>query len=253
MKRLGLEGRRVLVTGGSRGIGRATVRLLGEAGARVAVHYAREAAAAQAAVNEAVAAGGAAEAFGADLQRPEACAALVEQVLQRFGGLDGLVVNHGVWEPAPIETLAAATWERTLDLNLGAAFAIAAPVARHMRERGSGAIVLVASTAGQRGEAGYSPYAASKAGLIALTKSLASELAPAVRVNAVAPGWVMTDMSRDALLGPDGPAALRKIPMGRAGEAEELAGPIAFLLSDFASYLYGEVLCANGGAVMASG
>lgn len=252
MTGLGLEGRRVLVTGASRGIGRATARLLGQSGARVAVHYARDKAAAQAAVAEVEAAGGRAEAFAADLQQPEAGAALVAQVLERFGSLDGLVINHGVWEPAPLATLDAKTWERTLDLNLGGAFAVAAPAARHMREAGRGAIVLVASTAGQRGEAGYSPYAASKAALLALAKSLAAELATSgVRVNAVAPGWVMTDMSREALSGAGGVAARSRIPLGRVGEPEEIAGPIAFLLSDLSSYLYGEVLCANGGAVMA--
>src|SRR5262249_31986241 len=110
----------------------------------------------------------------------------------------------------------------------------------------------IASTAGQRGEPHYSHYAASKGAMLAFVKSLAAELAPhGIRVNAVAPGWVLTDMSRDALSGPEGQAAARKIPVGRAGRGEEIAGPVAFLASDLSSYLYGEVLCVNGGAVMA--
>jgi 3-oxoacyl-[acyl-carrier protein] reductase len=121
-----------------------------------------------------------------------------------------------------------------------------------MIPRRRGSLILIASTSGQRGEAHYSHYSATKGALISFTKSLASELAPhGLRVNAVAPGWVLTDMSREALSGPEGREALRPIPLGRAGLPEEIAGPVAFLASDLASYLYGEVLCVNGGAVMA--
>jgi 3-oxoacyl-[acyl-carrier protein] reductase len=116
----------------------------------------------------------------------------------------------------------------------------------------SGAIVLVSSTAGQRGEAGYAHYAASKGALIALSHSLAAELAPhGIRVNTVAPGWVLTDMTRHVFEGPDAAAAVRPIPLGRPATPEEIAGPVAFLASDLASYVWGEVLCVNGGAVMA--
>jgi 3-oxoacyl-[acyl-carrier protein] reductase len=120
-----------------------------------------------------------------------------------------------------------------------------------MVARGSGAIVTIASTAGQRGEAEYAHYAASKGGLIALTRSLAAELAPSgVRVNGVAPGWVETDMTRDALEAPEAVASLARIPRGRPGTPEEIAAAVLFLASDRASYLYGEVLSVNGGAVM---
>jgi 3-oxoacyl-[acyl-carrier protein] reductase len=116
---------------------------------------------------------------------------------------------------------------------------------------GGGAIVLIASTAGQRGEAEHAHYAASKGGILALTKSLAAELAPhGIRVNCVAPGWVVTDMTRDVLDGPEGPPALAKIPVGRAATPEEIAGPVAFLASEASRYIYGEILAVNGGAVM---
>jgi 3-oxoacyl-[acyl-carrier protein] reductase len=198
---LSLAGRNALVTGGSRGIGRAVCALFGRLGARVAVGYQRDEAAAAEAVREA---GGDAFAVRADLA-----------------------------------------------VNLTSAWAVCQEAARHMVPRRSGAIVLVASTAGQRGEAEYAHYAASKGGLLALTKSLAAELAPhGIRVNGVAPGWVVTDMTRDALHGEGAAAALAKIPLARAGTPEEIAGPVAFLASELASYMYGEILAVNGGAVM---
>jgi 3-oxoacyl-[acyl-carrier protein] reductase len=149
--------------------------------------------------------------------------------------------------------MSAEQWEETLRVNLGGAWAVCREAARVMIPRRSGVIVTIASTSGQRGEPHYSHYAASKGALIALTRSLAAELAPhGIRVNGVAPGWVLTDMTRTALEGPEAADALSKIPRGRAGTPEEIAGPVAFLASDLASYLYGEVLAVNGGAVMVS-
>jgi len=161
-------------------------------------------------------------------------------------------VNHGIWKHAPLLTMTPEAWSETLRVNLDGAYAICRAAAQRMVPRGRGAIVLVASTAGQRGEAEYAHYAATKGALIALTKSLAAELGPCgVRVNAVAPGWVLTDMTRAVLEGPAGPAAVAQIPLGRPARPEEVAGPVAFLASDLASYMYGEVLAVNGGAVMA--
>jgi 3-oxoacyl-[acyl-carrier protein] reductase len=245
---LSLAGRNALVTGGSRGIGRAVCALFGRLGARVAVGYQRDEAAAAEAVREA---GGDAFAVRADLAQEDQARALVDESVRRLGTLDVLVVNHGIWKHAPLDTMTAPQWSETLQVNLTSAWAVCQEAARHMVPRRSGAIVLIASTAGQRGEAEYAHYAASKGGLLALTKSLAAELAPhGIRVNGVAPGWVVTDMTREALHGEGAAAALAKIPLARAGTPDEIAGPVAFLASDLASYMYGEILAVNGGAVM---
>ncbi len=239
------------MSGGSRGIGRAIAVLFGRLGARVAVNYRVDEAAARATVAAVAAEGAQAVALRADVAIPEEVERAVAEAEKALGPLDVLVVNHGIWKRASLEAMSDAQWEETLRVNLGGTFALCRAAARRMVPRGSGAIVTIASTAGQRGEPHYSHYAASKGALLAFTKSLAAELSPhGIRVNAVAPGWVLTDMSREALAGPDA-AALRKIPLGRAGNPEEIAGPVAFLASDLASYVYGEILSVNGGAVMA--
>jgi 3-oxoacyl-[acyl-carrier protein] reductase len=248
---LDLEGRACLVTGGSRGIGAATCRLLARVGARVAFSYRSDAAAARALTTGIAADGGTATALQADLGEPRAAEALVRDAEAAIGPLDVLVVNHGIWTPAPILEMTDAAWDRTLAVNLTSAAAVCRAAARGMASRGRGAIVTIASTAGQRGEAGYAHYAASKGGILALTKSLASELAPhGIRVNGVAPGWVMTDMTRDALQGGAGADAAADIPIGRVGTPDEIAWPVVFLASPLASYMYGEILSVNGGAVM---
>jgi 3-oxoacyl-[acyl-carrier protein] reductase len=162
-----------------------------------------------------------------------------------------VVVNHGIWKRAPIETMTQEAWEETIRVNVGGAYAVCHHAARVMIPQGSGCIILISSTSGQRGEAYYSHYSATKGALISFTWSLAAELAPhGIRVNGVAPGWVLSDMTREALAGPAGDEAKQEIPLGRVGTPEEIAGPVAFLASDLASYLYGEVLSVNGGAVM---
>lgn len=249
---LTLEGRSALVTGGSRGIGRAVSLLFARLGARVAVNYVRGEQAAADTVAAIRSAGGEAEAFAADAAVHAEAGRLVADTVARFGTLDVVVVNHGIWKRGSIDTMTPEHWDETLRTNLYGAFNVCQHAARVMMPRKRGAIVLIASTSGQRGEAHYSHYSASKGALLSFTKSLASELSPhGIRVNGVAPGWVMTDMSRSALLGPDAVNALKPIPLGRPGTPEEIAGPVAFLASDLASYLYGEILCVNGGAVMA--
>lgn len=249
---LNLTGRTALVTGGGRGIGRAITLMLARLGARVGVNYRNDEAAAGATVLAVRAAGGVALALGADVSIPDEARRLIAETESQLGPLDVLVVNHGIWVRASIEAMTPAEWSETLAVNLGGAYALCHEAAQVMIPRKRGTIVTIASTAGQRGEPHYSHYAASKGGLIAFTKSLAAELAPhGIRVNGVAPGWVLTDMSKDALASPDSAGALAAIPLGRPGTPEEIAGPVAFLASDLASYLYGEILAVNGGAVMA--
>jgi 3-oxoacyl-[acyl-carrier protein] reductase len=248
---LTLAGRTALVTGGSRGIGRAVCVLFGRLGVRVALAYARNERAAREVVAEIEAAGSSAVALRADLAREGAAERLVAKAETALGPLDVLVANHGIWKRAPIDTMTAAQWEEMVRTNLASVRALCSEAARRMAPRGSGAIVLVASTAGQRGEPYYSHYAATKGGVIALTRSLASELGPrGIRVNCVAPGWVMTDMSRDAIESAAGTLILGTIPLGRVGTPEEIAGPVAFLASSLAGYMHGQVLAVNGGAVM---
>jgi len=218
----------------------------------VVVNYRSDEAAARETVAAVAAVGAQAIALRADVSAPEQAERLVAEAEDALGSLDVLVANHGIWKRASLEDLSPEEWNETLRVNLGGTYALCRAAARRMVPRRAGAIVTVASTAGQRGEPHYSHYAASKGAMIAFTKSLAAELSPhGIRVNAVAPGWGATDMTREDLAAPDAAAALRKIPLGRAGEPEEIAGPVAFLASDLASYVYGEVLSVNGGAVMA--
>ncbi len=248
---LTLAGKTALVTGGSRGIGRAVCVLFGRLGARVAVAYARDEKAAREVVAEVEAAGSTAVALRANLAKDGQAERLVAKAEKVLGPLDVLVANHGIWKRAPIDRMTPAEWDEMVRTNLTSVRALCSEAARRMALRGSGTIVLVASTAGQRGEPFHSHYAATKGGVIALTRSLGSELGPrGIRVNCVAPGWVMTDMSREAIEGPDRAAIRRAIPLGRPGTPEEIAGPVAFLASDLAGYLHGQVLQVNGGAVM---
>jgi 3-oxoacyl-[acyl-carrier protein] reductase len=249
--RLTLAGRTALVTGGGRGIGRAVSQLFGRLGARVAVGYAHDADAATLTVEGLRGLGTDAVALGADLSGAGEAERLVAEAEAALGPLDILVVNHGIWKRASIESMTAEEWDETIRVNLTSARGLCGEAARRMIPRGSGVMVVVASTAGQRGEPHHSHYAAAKGGLLALVRSLASELGPrGIRVNAVAPGWVLTDMSRAALESPDSAVILSSIPLGRPGRPDEIAGPIAFLASDLSSYMHGNVLSVNGGAVM---
>lgn len=251
--KLGLEGKRILVTGGSRGIGEATVRLLVEHGARVAFTYQSRQDAAEALVQALAAQGGTVLALRADQKARADAKRAVEMVEAAWSGLDGFVGNAGVWLPTPVELPDERTLLATLETNVTGLFRWHAEVVPALRRAGGGAMVLVSSTAGQRGEAGYSAYAASKGAVISLTKSLAGELGPdQIRVNCVAPGWVDTDMAASALR--EDLDQRRRIeanfPLGRIPTAEDLAGPIVFLLSDWARATHGEILNVNGGTVL---
>ncbi len=248
-----LDGAVAVVTGGSRGIGRATVLKLAQAGARVGFSFHTDLPAAMSLENEVAEGGGEAIRIQADFRDKRETEAVALEVLERWGRIDLLVASAGIWppDPVPLEEMTDNEWNAVIDTNLRGIFYLLRAALPAMKERGGGRVVLVSSTAGQRGEAFHAHYAASKSALIGLVKSLAVECAPAgVTVNAVAPGWVATDMSNGALAGPDGPAILSTIPLRRAGTADEIAGAILFLVSPLASYVTGEVLNVNGGSVL---
>ena len=256
-----LDGKVALITGGSRGIGAETVRLFSQAGARVAFNYrqARERAEALAAE---CGGPGRCVALEQDLSTPADGRALVAEAVRTFGRMDILVVNHGIWpaEDAPISTMADAQWRRTMGVNLDSVFGLVQAAVGQMERQArpaeeadaTGHIVLISSTAGQRGEANHADYAVTKGAIISLTKSLSSELAPkGIRVNCVAPGWVTTEMSAAALGHPElGPKIAAGIPVGRPGHVREIAGPVLFLCTPLAGFISGEVLNVNGGAVL---
>lgn len=253
---LSLDGKVALITGGSRGIGAATVRLFRQAGARVAFSYRFARQAAEALAQEC---GGSCIAFAQELASPEDGRTLVRRTVEAFGRLDLLVVNHGVWpaQDAPIATMPESQWRSTLAINLDSAFGLIQAAVVQMKQQagtqyGECSIVLVSSTAGQRGEAFHADYAASKGALISMTKGLATELAPAgIRVNCVAPGWVFTEMSAPALDNPETRSRiLDAIPLRRPAEPIEIAGPILFLCTPFAGFMTGEIVNVNGGAVL---
>ena len=255
--RIDLAGRVAIVTGGSRGIGRAAVKRLAGAGAIVVFSYHRHAAAAREVVRHVAAAGGTALAVRADVGREADAASLVRTTLRRFGRADILVNNAGIWEPPAgrrLERMSTAQWRRTMQVNLDGAFHCTRAVIPDMKRRRWGRIVFVSSTAGQRGEDLHADYAASKGALISLTKSLAVELGPhGILVNAVAPWWVYTDMSRAVLDRQErggGPGDGESSPLGRVAAPEEIAGPILFLCSDLATYVTGEILNVNGGTIL---
>ena len=248
-----LNGKRVLVTGGSRGIGAATVRLLTHLGARVAFTYQIRKDAADVLVKSLIAEGHEVLAFPANQRSREDAKSVVRSLEQAWGGIDAFVGNAGVWLSTPAELKDEANLEAVLETNLTGLFRWNAEVVPALKRAGGGCLVMVSSTAGQRGEAGYGAYAASKGAVISLTKTLATELGPSgIRVNCVAPGWVDTDLSAAALR--DDLEQRKRVegnfPLGHIPVAEDIAGPIAFLLSDWAVAVHGEILNVNGGTVL---
>jgi 3-oxoacyl-[acyl-carrier protein] reductase len=249
---LTLDNKVALITGGSRGIGAAAVRMFVAAGARVVFNY--QAAKTQA--DDLVRECGVESccAVQSDLSTTEAAQQLVSSAISAFGRLDILVANHGIWPPedAPVDRMSDAQWRRTIAVNLDSVFGLVKHSVAQMKTQGGGHIVLVSSTAGQRGEAFHCDYAASKGALISMVKGLSTELArDGIRVNCVAPGWVDTDMSTAALNDP--PTRTRvfgSIPLGRVGTPDEIAGPILFLCTPYAGFITGEVFNVNGGAVL---
>ena len=249
---LDLEGRRALVTGGSRGVGRAVALLLARAGADVAIGYRSREEEAEATVDAIRAMGRRACRQAGDLTRMEDVRALFARTEEELGGLDAVVVNHGVWpaEEVPITSMTEEQWHRTVEVNLNAVFLLAREAGKRIEPGGS--LVLLSSTAGQRGEAYHTDYAATKAGVIGIVKSLGVELAPRhITVNAVAPGWVDTEMAEPAFRRHGREALETGIPRGQVASPEDVAGPVVFLTSPLARHITGEVLNVNGGAVLA--
>jgi 3-oxoacyl-[acyl-carrier protein] reductase len=245
-----LTGQAALVTGGSRGIGRATALLLARAGADILLTYQTRAGDAGATTREIEALGRRAHAVGGDLSDPAVVDGVMSQVELKVGQLDIFVANAGIW-PADETSLAAMPvdrWRRTMQANLDSVFLTTRAALRLMRP--GGRVVIVSSTAGQRGEAFHADYAATKGALISLTKSLAVECAPDLVVNCVAPGWVDTEMSLPAFGQGNRDRIVRTIPLQRIATAEDIAGPILFLCSDLARHVTGEVLNVNGGSVL---
>lgn len=255
---LSLAGKVALITGGSRGIGAATVRLFHKAGAKVVFNYRI---AEKQAEELALECGGPGfcRAIRQSLSTPEDGQALVDAAVSAFGRIDCAVLNHGVWPPhdAPISSMTTEQWRSTMGINLDSVFGVIRAAVRQMRSQPQtapvrGHIVLISSTAGQRGEAFHADYAATKGALISLTKSLSSELIrDGIHCNCVAPGWVATEATVDVLSDPAvSIQLLGLIPKGRPAHVEEIAAPILFLCTPHAGFISGEVLNVNGGAVL---
>jgi 3-oxoacyl-[acyl-carrier protein] reductase len=249
---LGLAGKAAIVTGGSRGIGRAVVDLLSSFGTKVVVNYVRDEQAATATVTAARERGAEAVAIQADVAQLPQAERLVHETLERFGRIDFLICNAGIWEGGPVESIAEELWDRTFEINLKGTWSVCRAAVPVMKQQRSGRIVIISSTAGQRGEANVSNYAASKGGQISFMKSLSTELGSfGINVNCVAPGWVDTDMTTETLADETRlEGILKEIPKGRVATPEDIAGPVVFLCSSWAEHITGDVLSVNGGSVL---
>ena len=245
-----LTGRTALVTGGSRGIGAATAELLAAAGADVAITCRSRRIEAERVAERIRALGRRAHVEQGDLADPEEVARIFGEVAATLGGLDYFIANAGIWPEVEtaLQHMAMERWQHTMRANLDAVFLSTRAALGLMQEGGS--VVLVSSTAGQRGEAFHADYAATKGALISLTKSLALECAPRLTVNCVAPGWVDTEMSASAYEDAGRARIAASIPLGRIASAADIAGPIVFLCSPLARHITGEVLNVNGGSVL---
>ncbi len=247
------EGRVALITGGSRGIGAATVKMFVAAGAKAVFNYQKAKDAAERVVKECGKSN--CHAVRADLRGTGTAEALVKAAVERFGKLDVLVANHGIWpaQDAAVDRMSDQQWQQTIAINLDSMFALVKHAVAQMKKQGAGGhIVLISSTAGQRGEAFHCDYAATKGAVISMVKGLATELAPhRIYVNCVAPGWVDTDMAAPALHDrATRERVFRTIPLGRVAKPEEIAAPILFLCTEHAGFITGEIFNVNGGAVL---
>jgi len=248
---LNLKNKTVLITGGSRGIGEACVRLFAEAGASVGFTFNSSKKSADKIIKELNPKSNVIS-IKTDLMNEVEIKDTVSYFEDHFGKIDILVNNAGIWKEAEISKMTMDEWEETLRINLTATFLFTKYVTPGMKKNNSGKIINISSTAGQRGEAFHSHYAASKGGMISFTKSLAAELGEYnINVNCIAPGWVITDMTKDSL---NDKTIFKKvcndIPLKRIAMPEEVAGPVLFLASDLASHITGDILNVNGGSVL---
>ncbi|NUN70979.1 MAG: glucose 1-dehydrogenase [Bacteroidetes bacterium] len=249
---IALDGQVVIITGGSRGIGAAAALLFAKAGADVVITYTRNAKAAAAVVSSVKKTGRNALAVKADVSKPANAAKVVSLTIKRFGRIDVLVNNAGIWTYGAIGAMKASVWKETMEVNLDGMFYLTNAVVPYMKKQRSGKIINISSTAGQRGEAEHSHYAASKGGMISFTKAIATELGPFnINVNSVAPGWVDTDLN-DSVFSDVAykEQERKKIPIQRIPTPEDIAGPIVFLASDLARHITGEIMNVNGGSVL---
>ena len=246
-----LAGKSALITGGSRGIGAATALLLAEWGVHVAIGYRARTGDATGVVNRARGFGVNATAIAADIGEREGAERLVEEAGKQLGGLDYFIGNSGIWIPEDVSlgNMSDDQWHRTMRENLDSMFFTTRAASRVLRDHGR--VVLVASTAGQRGEAFHADYAASKGAMISFVKSLCVELAPRdITVNCVAPGWVDTEMAAQPYAAGGRERIERGIPLGRVADPRDIAGPIAFLCSQLGRHITGEIVNVNGGSVL---
>ena len=245
------SGKAAIVTGASRGVGRATAIRLAEGGANVVVNYLSNEVEALETVRACQNKGVEAIAVQADVSDLVDAQKLAKQTLERFHRIDLLVCNAGVWEGAPIEDMSEDLWNKVINTNLKSAWASTKACVPALKKQANGSIVMVSSTSGQRGEAGYSNYSASKGGMISFTKAMASELCPKIRVNAVAPGWIETAMVRPAFEDEEYyESVIDTIPLKRIAATDDVALSICFLLSDWSRHITGEILNINGGSVL---
>lgn len=248
---INFDGKNVLVTGGSRGIGAATVELFASLGARVAFNYNVNKKAAQNLLEKLSTYKTECFFQKCDISIYSDVELFVNATINNLGKIDILVNNAGIWEFGAIDTMTNENWHRTININLNSVFYFTKLVVAHMKKQNiNGKIIHIASTAAQRGEAFHSHYATSKGGIVSFTKSLAAELGNLnITVNCVAPGWVKTDMTTESLL-KEGEKVKALIPINRIPDAHEIAGPIVFLASDWATAITGEILNVNGGSVL---
>jgi 3-oxoacyl-[acyl-carrier protein] reductase len=251
---LTLKDQVAVITGGSRGIGAATVEVFAEAGAKIVFSFRKALSQAQNGARRASAHPGPVIAVRADVSKMADAKRLIDGAIRRFGRIDIVVANAGIWNatPAPIEKLSEKQWDEMMAVNLKGVYSVIHYAVPHMIRRRAGRIIVVSSTAGQRGEAFHTHYGATKGGVISLVKGLAAELAPHnTLVNSVAPGWVDTDMCAAVKQNKlEYRKALAPIPLRRFARPEEIAKPILFLASEMSSYMTGEVLNVNGGSIL---